>query len=194
MSPKFFLKMRKKNHQCRKIFFLPSEKISDFLFVVEVIVLSQLHRLLNVHLPGVEPHVINKSDVALLKVISDLKLVLASSQLRLDLAERVAENGEEHVEQDKEHEKYKEKKIERTEELVGLREGDEVKVPENCSDESKDCVVERAVVEYLSSEQQISQLYEGREDDEEHDEESKHVSRTLQGVALNSPWKNSRLV
>ena len=141
-----------------------------------------------------EAHVINKPDVALLKVISDLKLVLASSQLRLDLAERVAENGEEHVEQDKEHEEYKEKEIEGTEELVGLREGDEIKVSENCSDESKDCVVERAVVEYLSSEQQISQLYEGREDDEEHDEESKHVSRTLKGLVFNLTWKNSRLL
>ena len=129
-----------------------------------------------------EAHVVNKPDVALLEVISDLKLVLAASQLCLDLAEGVAEDGEEHVEQDKEHEEHKAEEIQRTEELVGLREGDEVEVSENCSDQSKDCVVEGAVVEYLSSEQQISQLNEGREDDEEHDEESKHVSRTLGGI------------
>ena len=43
-------------------------------------------------------------------------------------------------------------------------------------DQGKDGVVEAAVVEDLGAEEEVSELDEGAEDDEEHDEEADHVS------------------
>ena len=43
-------------------------------------------------------------------------------------------------------------------------------------DQGKDGVVEAAVVEDLGAKEEVSELDEGAEDDEEHDEEADHVS------------------
>ena len=46
-------------------------------------------------------------------------------------------------------------------------------------DQGKDGVVEAAVVEDLGAEEEVSELDEGSEDDEEHNEEADHISSTL---------------
>ena len=73
-------------------------------------------------------------------------------------------------------EKHKAEEVNRSEESICSWEWYEVKVSKDGSDQGEDCVVKGAVVKYLGPEQQISQLDEGREDNEEHDEESQHVS------------------
>ena len=64
--------------------------------------------------------------------VSDREIIFLGRNLLFDLAVCVIDDGQEHVEQDKEHEKDIAEEEDRPHYPVGLLQGVEVKVPEDC--------------------------------------------------------------
>ena len=87
--------------------------------------------LLDVHLLRPGPHLVHHVDVALLEVVSQLKLALHQSDFSFHFSEGVAKDCQEHVEKDKEDEEHKAEKVDRTEELVGFGNVKEVEVAQD---------------------------------------------------------------
>ena len=78
--------------------------------------------------------------------VSDLEIIFLRCNFLLDLAVGVIDDGQEHVEQDKEHEKDVGEEEDGPHHPVGLLQGVEVKVPEDCPQQREDGVWEAAVV------------------------------------------------
>ena len=81
--------------------------------------------------------------------ITDLKIIFLSCDFLLDLAVGVIDDGQEHVEEDKEHEKDIGEEEDGSHHPVRPLQGVEVKVPEDSSQEREDRVREAAIVLYL---------------------------------------------
>ena len=104
---------------------------------------------------------------------------LGSLKLPLDLAVRVVDDGEEHVEEDEEHEEDVGQEEGRAHHRVRRLYRDKVEVPEDGSEEGVAGVDGAVVVPDLDPEQQVAKLGEGEEDDRKHDGEAAQLLGAL---------------
>ena len=108
-----------------------SKKVPNSRLVVIILLRCHFQSFIDVHFPGVQPHAVNQVDITLFEVGAHLESILPSRQLRLDLAERVAEDSKEHVEENKEHEEDKTEKVYRSKHCICLLQSIKVKITEN---------------------------------------------------------------
>ena len=80
---------------------------------------------------------------------TDLKIIFLSSDFLLDLTVCVIDDGQKHVQEDKEHKEDVGEEEDRPHHSVSLLQGVEVKVSEDCPQQREDRVRETAVVLYL---------------------------------------------
>ena len=125
--------------------------LSDFIESDQTVRIGELQGVLNVDelapLADLAQHVV----VAPLEVVRDLKVIFLSRDLLLDLAVRVVDDGEEHVEQHEEHEEDIGQEEDGSHQPVGLLQGVEVKVSKDGSKQGEDGVREAAVVLHLGT-------------------------------------------
>ena len=112
-----------------------SKKVPNSRLVVIILLRCHFQSFIDVHFPGVQPHAVNQVDITFFEVGAHLESILPSRQLRLDLAERVAEDREEHVEENKEHEEDKTEKVDWTKDIVGLFQFCKVKIAQDSPNE-----------------------------------------------------------
>ena len=108
-----------------------SKKVPNSRLVVIILLRCHFQSFIDVHFPGVQPHAVDQVDITFFEVRAHLESILPSRQLRLDLAERVAEDREEHIEEDKEHEEDKAEKVYRSKHCICLLQSIEVKITQN---------------------------------------------------------------
>ena len=132
---------------------------------------------LNVHLPGPGTHLVHYINVTLFEIISKLKFAFPQSNFCFYFTKWVAQNCQEHVEEDKEDEENKTEKVYWPKELVSLGNVKKVEVAQDCPDQSEGGVVHAAVIGHLGAKHEVTQLDESEEDDEEHEHEPTEVSR-----------------
>ena len=144
-----------------------------------VILGSHLDRILDVEAPVLDSshafHVVHPHH----EEVAKLEGGLLALQVGLHLAIRVVDDGQEHVEEDKEDKEDVGKEIDWSKECVCLLYDDKVEITE---DRSEECVagVDKVVEVFnLSSKQEKTELSKGEEDDEEHDGETGELLRAL---------------
>ena len=113
--------------------------------------------------------------VALLQVGAYFDLTLAVGQLFLDLTVRVVDDGDEHVQEDKEDKEHVGQKEDGTKDSVGSFERVKVKVAEYNAEKCVDGALECAEVLHLCAKYQVAELSESQEDNEEHDGEAEDI-------------------
>ena len=129
--------------------------LSDFIKSDETVRIGELQGVFNVDelapLADLAQHVV----VATLEVVCDLEIILLCRDILLDLAVRVVDDGEEHVEQDEEHKEDVGQEEDWSHQPVGLLQGVEVEVSKDGSKQGEDGVGEAAVVLNLGTERII---------------------------------------
>lgn len=91
----------------------------------------------------------------LLEVVCDLKLVLLGSNVRFDFSIGIVNDGQEHVEQDEEHEEHVGNEEGWSEDTVGVLDLMEVKVTENDTEQGKARMSNKYSVCYIQAKKNL---------------------------------------
>ena len=103
------------------------------------------------------------------KQVSDLKLNSSQLHLGLDLAVRVVDDGEEHVEEDEEDDEDVEDEEDRPDDGMGRLERWKVEVSEHCPHQRVGGVGHLREVVELGTEEEVAELCISHEHDHEHE-------------------------
>ncbi len=155
---------------------------SEHLVAIDV---SRLESMLNVdELLLLQVHLGQQAVVALLEEGGEVSIGAALADLALDARVRVVYDGQEHVDQHKEHKENVAYEEDRSESGRSGLQSDEVKVAQDGAEEREHGVRDARVVEDLRAEQQVAELNVREEHNEEHDREAHEVlGAAAQGLA-----------
>ena len=165
-------------------FYLLLQVLSDFIKSYQTISIGQLQCILNVNEFAPLAHLAQHVVVASLEVVRNLKIIFLCSNLLLDLTVSIIDDGQEHVEKDKEHKEYIAEEKYGSKNSVGFFQSIKVEISQNCSQQGKDCIGKCAVIFHLGSKYHVAKLSKSKEYNEEHHCKTSHISSTPENYLI----------